>query len=190
MLSRVSQNKQLVRSIPRLSALYCLLLGKINAMGTFLSMKHLCLQSTWLTMMEITDVSQRKMFPQVALILPSIQSLGMETTTAVYAQRLPILKVFKVSRQNSSKNFGQTFQSKIELLPTGFYFMASLPNWDIFALLNKTKLNNRERHIQEGPTTDRPLRQRTLTKGGSIIVWLTSCLTGLDLTSTTVVHST
>ena len=50
---------QLVVSIPRLSAPSCHLLGKIN----ILSMRHLCLQSKWLTMMEITDVILRKTFP-------------------------------------------------------------------------------------------------------------------------------
>ena len=37
------RQKQLVRSIPRLSAPSCHLLGKINAMGTFYSTRHLCL---------------------------------------------------------------------------------------------------------------------------------------------------
>ena len=40
------------------------ILGKINAMGTFFSTSHLCLQSKWLTVMEITDVLQRRMLPQ------------------------------------------------------------------------------------------------------------------------------
>ena len=33
-------------------------------MGTFFSTRHTCLQSKWPTMMEITDVLQRRMFPQ------------------------------------------------------------------------------------------------------------------------------
>ena len=56
--------KQLVCSIPRLSAPPCHLLGKIKTMGTFFSTRHLCLQSKCLTMVEIVDVSQRRMFPQ------------------------------------------------------------------------------------------------------------------------------
>ena len=57
------QDRQLVRSIPRLSAPSRHLLGKISAMGTFFSTRHLCLQSKWPTIMEITDVSQRRMLP-------------------------------------------------------------------------------------------------------------------------------
>ena len=38
-----SQHRQLVHSIPRLSAPSHHLLGKINAMGTFFSLRHLCL---------------------------------------------------------------------------------------------------------------------------------------------------
>ena len=57
-------HRQLLCSIPRLSAPSCHLLGKISTMGTFFSMRHLCLQSKWPTMMEITDVLQRIMFPQ------------------------------------------------------------------------------------------------------------------------------
>ena len=55
--------RQLVRAIPRLSAPSHHLLGKISAMGTFLSMKHLCLSSKWPTMMEITYALKRRMFP-------------------------------------------------------------------------------------------------------------------------------
>ena len=57
------RHRQLVRSIPRLSAPACHLLGKINAMRAFFSTRHLCLQPKWQTMMEITDVLQRRMFP-------------------------------------------------------------------------------------------------------------------------------
>ena len=52
-------------------------------MGTFFCMRHLCLQSKWLTMMEFTDVLQRRMFPQ-HLICPvdggmdGAESLGIE----------------------------------------------------------------------------------------------------------------
>ena len=59
--SRLFYHKQPLHSIPRLSAPSCHLLGKINAMGTFfsmISMRHLCLKSKWL------DVLQRRMFPQ------------------------------------------------------------------------------------------------------------------------------
>ena len=37
---------------------------KINAMGTFFSNRQLCLQSKWLTITEITDVMQKRIFPQ------------------------------------------------------------------------------------------------------------------------------
>ena len=55
---------QFERIKPSVSAPSCHLLGKINAMETFFSTIHLCLQSKWLTMMEITDVMQRRMFSQ------------------------------------------------------------------------------------------------------------------------------
>ena len=51
-------------SIPRLSAPSCQLLGKINTIGAFFSTRQLCLQSKWPTILEIIDVSQRRMFPQ------------------------------------------------------------------------------------------------------------------------------
>ena len=54
---KVSKHRRLVVSIPRLSAPYCHLLGKINAIGPFFSMRQLCLQSKWPTIMEITDVT-------------------------------------------------------------------------------------------------------------------------------------
>ena len=57
-------HRQLVRSIPRLSAPSCHLLDKINAMGTFFSLRQLCLQSIWLTFMKIKDVTQNRLFPQ------------------------------------------------------------------------------------------------------------------------------
>ena len=40
---RVLKHRQLVVSIPRLSVPSCHLLGKINVMGTFFSIRHLCL---------------------------------------------------------------------------------------------------------------------------------------------------
>ena len=64
-LQKASQDhNQLVRSFPRLSVPSCHLLEKINAMGIFFSTRHLCLKSKCLNMMEITDVLQRRIFPQ------------------------------------------------------------------------------------------------------------------------------
>ena len=80
--SSTQDNEQLMRSITGLSAPSCLLLGKINPMGTFFSTRQLSIQSKWMTMMEITDVT-------IAFILPSRwqnggESLGMETTSCLW----------------------------------------------------------------------------------------------------------
>ena len=49
-------NRQLVVSIPRLTAPSRHRLGKINALGTFFSTGLLCSQSYWPTITEIIDV--------------------------------------------------------------------------------------------------------------------------------------
>ena len=65
-------HKELVRSILRLSAPSCYLLGKINSMETIFSTRHLCLLSKWPTMMESTDCKMGHSQPLFPL-LPSFQ---------------------------------------------------------------------------------------------------------------------
>ena len=86
-------HRKLVVSIPRLSAPFCHLLGKINAMGTFFSMRQLCLQSKCLIFMEITDVAYRKMFPQ-HLFFPS---RWQDESLAVYT----LMQVTNIDRKNN-----------------------------------------------------------------------------------------
>ena len=77
-------HKQLVRSIPRLSAPSCHPLGKINAMGTFFFIRHLCLY----------DGNHRCLVGKnvpIAFIFPSrwqdgAESLGTETTSCLWAR--------------------------------------------------------------------------------------------------------
>ena len=64
-LGDILQHKQLVVYIPRLSAPSSHQLGKIKDVGTFFSTRQPCLQSKWPTVTEITDVKQRRMFPQL-----------------------------------------------------------------------------------------------------------------------------
>ena len=75
-------HRQLVVSIPRLTASSCHLLGKINAMGTLFSMRQLCLQSKWPTITEITDVTQR---PKAVYGITYSQNFRSTTRGKIYS---------------------------------------------------------------------------------------------------------
>ena len=82
-LSKMYGHRQLVVTIPRLSATSCHLLGKINAAGTFFSTRHLWFPS-WAAILTInTDVSKRRMFPLHCQV-DGRMVLRVESAPAVY----------------------------------------------------------------------------------------------------------
>ena len=81
----------------------------ISAIGKFFSTRHLCLQSKWLNMMEITDISQRRMF---------LQCLFCPVDGRMIAELLRILKLSYFLLQHLVTLPAEQIRSRIDLIHT------------------------------------------------------------------------